>query len=214
MGVKAFHWLAPGVLKALGWQREIVERGRRATADLFAGLIKRYSFGTPEKVDPGIARFGERLIEATPIDVVAEFFPAFAVHDKTEALVAYDAVPALVLAGESDLITPADHSRTIAEMLPDADLVCVPGAGHLVMLERPELVNDHLVSLVERAARRPAARGPPAPDPAAPACDRSGAGTGSRQAVVAGPGAGTGPSPKAIDEGRWPGDGRAVPFAA
>ncbi|KOG49886.1 alpha/beta fold hydrolase [Streptomyces decoyicus] len=152
MGVKAFHWLAPGVLKALGWQREIVERGRRATADLFAGLIKRYSFGTPENVDPGIARFGERLIEATPIDVVAEFFPAFAVHDKTEALVAYDAVPALVLAGESDLITPADHSRTIAEMLPAADLVCVPGAGHLVMLERPELVNDHLVSLVERAS--------------------------------------------------------------
>ncbi|MFG2828714.1 alpha/beta fold hydrolase [Streptomyces sp. NPDC048434] len=152
MGVKAFHWLAPGVLKALGWQREIVERGRRATADLFAGLIKRYSFGTPEKVDPGIARFGERLIEATPIDVVAEFFPAFAVHDKTEALVAYDAVPALVLAGESDLITPADHSRTITEMLPDAELVCVPGAGHLVMLERPELVNEHLVSLVERAS--------------------------------------------------------------
>ncbi|MCL6301482.1 alpha/beta fold hydrolase [Streptomyces kronopolitis] len=152
MGMKAFHWLAPGVLKALGWQHEIVERGRRATADLFAGLIKRYSFGTPEKVDPGIARFGERLIEATPIDVVAEFFPAFAVHDKTESLVAYDAVPALVLAGESDLITPADHSRTIAEVLPDAELVCVPEAGHLVMLERPELVNEHLVSLVERAS--------------------------------------------------------------
>lgn len=152
MGVKAFHWLAPGVMRALGWQHEIVERGRRATADLFAGLIKRYSFGTPEQVDPGIARFGERLIEATPIDVVAEFFPAFAVHDKTEALVAYDAVPALVLAGESDLITPADHSRTIAEVLPDAELVCVPGAGHLVMLERPELVNEHLVSLVERAS--------------------------------------------------------------
>ncbi|MFB7636966.1 alpha/beta fold hydrolase [Streptomyces sp. NPDC056149] len=150
MGSKAFHWLAPGVLRALGRQSEIVERGRRATADLFAGLIKRYSFGGPD-VDPAIARFGERLIEATPIDVVAEFFPAFAVHDKTEALVAYDAVPALVLAGEEDLITPAEHSRTIAEVLPDAELVCVPDAGHLVMLERPELVNDHLVALVERA---------------------------------------------------------------
>ncbi|MFH8684495.1 alpha/beta fold hydrolase [Streptomyces lydicus] len=152
MGMKAFHRLAPGVLKALGWQRELVERGRQVTADLFAGLVKRYSFGTPEDVDPGIARFGERLIEGTPIDVVAEFFPAFAVHDKTEALVAYDAVPALVLAGESDLITPAEHSRTIAEVLPHAELVCVPGAGHLVMLERPELVNEHLVSLVERAS--------------------------------------------------------------
>jgi pimeloyl-ACP methyl ester carboxylesterase len=152
LGVKAFHRLAPGVLKALGAQSEIVERGRRATADLFAGLIKRYSFGTPADVDPGIARFAERLIEATPIDVVAEFFPAFAVHDKTEAMVAYDTVPALVLAGEQDLITPADHSRAIAELLPDAELVCVPDAGHLVMLERPELVNDQLVSLVERAS--------------------------------------------------------------
>ncbi|GGU63028.1 lipase [Streptomyces albospinus] len=151
MGSKAFHWLAPGVLKALGWQSEIVERGRRATADLFAGLIKRYSFGTQD-VDPAVARFGERLIEATPIDVVAEFFPAFAVHDKTDALVAYDSVPALVLAGEKDLITPAEHSRTIAEVLPNAGLVCVPGAGHLVMLERPDLVNDHLVALVERAS--------------------------------------------------------------
>ncbi|MCK7626320.1 alpha/beta hydrolase [Streptomyces sp. RS10V-4] len=155
MGSKAFHWLAPGVLRALGRQSELVERGRRATADLFAGLVKRYSFGSPE-VDPAVARFGERLIEATPIDVVAEFFPAFAVHDKTEALVAYDTVPALVLAGEEDLITPAEHSRTIAEVLPDAELVCVPEAGHLVMLERPELVNEHLVGLVERvsAARR------------------------------------------------------------
>ena len=90
LGVKAFHRFAPGVLKALGAQSEIVERGRRATADLFAGLVKRYSFGAPKDVDPGVARFAERLIEATPIDVVAEFFPAFAVHDKTEALVAYD----------------------------------------------------------------------------------------------------------------------------
>ncbi|WP_407552029.1 alpha/beta hydrolase [Streptomyces sp. Pv4-95] len=152
LGVKAFHRFAPGVLKALGAQSEIVERGRRATADLFAGLVKRYSFGTPKDVDPGVARFAERLIEATPIDVVAEFFPAFAVHDKTEALVAYDTLPALVLAGDRDLITPADHSQTIGELLPAAELVCVDGAGHLVMLERPELVNDHLVTLVERAS--------------------------------------------------------------
>ncbi|MFE7662940.1 alpha/beta fold hydrolase [Streptomyces celluloflavus] len=151
LGVKAFHRLAPGVLKALGAQSEMVERGRRATADLFAGIVKRYSFGTPEDVDPGVARFGERLIEATPIDVVAEFYPAFAEHDKTEALVAYDRVPALVLAGEKDLITPADHSRAIAELLPTAELVCLPGAGHLVMLERPDEVNEQLVSLVERA---------------------------------------------------------------
>ncbi|KAA6221194.1 alpha/beta hydrolase [Streptomyces albofaciens JCM 4342] len=152
LGVKAFHKLAPGVLKALGAQSELVEKGRRATADLFAGLVKRYSFGTPKEVDPGVARFAERMIEATPIDVVAEFFPAFAVHDKTEALAAFDAVPALVLAGDRDLITPSDHSDTIAELLPGAESVCEPGAGHLVMLERPEVVTGHLETLIGRAA--------------------------------------------------------------
>ncbi|MEU6115606.1 alpha/beta hydrolase [Streptomyces sp. NPDC047117] len=161
LGVKAFHRFAPGVLKALGAQSELVEKGRRATADLFAGLVKRYSFGAPKDVDPGVARFAERLIEATPIDVVAEFFPAFAVHDKTAALAAYDGVPALVLAGDRDLITPPEHSRTIGDLLPAAELVCVPDAGHLVMLEHPDLVNDRLTALVARAvsesrARRPA----------------------------------------------------------
>ncbi|WP_030676970.1 alpha/beta fold hydrolase [Streptomyces rimosus] len=157
LGVKAFHKLAPGVLKALGSQSELVEKGRRATADLFAGLVKRYSFGTPKEVDPGVARFAERMIEATPIDVVAEFFPAFAVHDKTEALAAFDAVPALVLAGDRDLITPSDHSDTIAGLLPGAESVCEPGAGHLVMLERPEVVTSHLETLIERAAATAAA---------------------------------------------------------
>ncbi|CAM5291366.1 MULTISPECIES: alpha/beta fold hydrolase [Streptomyces] len=157
LGVKAFHKLAPGVLKALGSQSELVEKGRRATADLFAGLVKRYSFGTPKEVDPGVARFAERMIEATPIDVVAEFFPAFAVHDKTEALANFDAVPALVLAGDRDLITPSDHSDTIAELLPGAESVCEPGAGHLVMLERPEVVTGHLETLIERAAAAAAA---------------------------------------------------------
>ncbi|MEU2788203.1 alpha/beta hydrolase [Streptomyces sp. NPDC007100] len=152
LGVKAFHKLAPGVLKALGAQSELVEKGRRATADLFAGLVKRYSFGTPKEVDPGVARFAERMIEATPIDVVAEFFPAFAVHDKTEALAAFDPVPALVLAGDRDLITPSDHSDAIAGLLPAAESVCEPGAGHLVMLERPEVVTGHLETLIERAA--------------------------------------------------------------
>ncbi|MGI5469394.1 alpha/beta fold hydrolase [Streptomyces sp. CA-132043] len=161
LGVKAFHRFAPGVLKALGAQSELVEKGRRATADLFAGLVKRYSFGAPKDVDPGVARFAERLIEATPIDVVAEFFPAFAVHDKTAALAAYDGVPALVLAGDRDLITPPEHSRAIGDLLPAAELVCVPDAGHLVMLEHPDLVNDRLTALVARAvsesrARRPA----------------------------------------------------------
>ncbi|MER8069632.1 alpha/beta hydrolase [Streptomyces sp. NPDC094034] len=155
-GVNAVRRVLPGVLKALGSQAELVERGRRATADLFAGLIKRYSFSSKD-VDPAVVRFAERLIESTPIDVVAEFYPAFTDHDKVQALSVFLEIPALVLAGESDLVTPSTHSEAIGDLLPDAELVLVPDAGHLVILEHPEAVTDRLADLLARVGAMPAA---------------------------------------------------------
>ncbi|WP_282796001.1 alpha/beta hydrolase [Streptomyces sp. CC224B] len=148
-GVNAVRRVLPGVLRALGSQAELVERGRRATSDLFAGVIKRYSFSSKD-VDPAVARFAERMIESTPIDVVAEYYPAFNDHDKTEALKHFTALPVLVLAGDEDLVTPSGHSEVIAGLLPDAELVLVPDAGHLVMLEHPEAVTDRLADLLAR----------------------------------------------------------------
>ncbi|MEV8122830.1 alpha/beta hydrolase [Streptomyces sp. NPDC085944] len=155
-GVNAVRRVLPGVLKALGQRAELVEKGRRATADLFAGIIKRYSFASRD-VDPAVARFAERMIESTPIDVVAEYYPAFNDHDKTEALAHFADLPVLVLAGVRDLVTPSEHSEAIAGLLPDAELVLVPDAGHLVMLEHPELVTDRLADLLARAGAVPAA---------------------------------------------------------
>ncbi|MEG3629371.1 alpha/beta fold hydrolase [Streptomyces poriticola] len=154
-GVNAVRRVLPGVLKALGQRADLVERGRRATADLFAGIIKRYSFASRD-VDPAVARFAERMIESTPIDVVAEYYPAFDDHDKTEALARFAGLPVLVLAGVEDLVTPSEHSETIAGVLPDAELVLVPDAGHLVMLEHPEVVTDRLADLLARAGAVPA----------------------------------------------------------
>jgi pimeloyl-ACP methyl ester carboxylesterase len=154
-GVNAVRRVLPGVLKALGQRAELVERGRRATADLFAGIIKRYSFASRD-VDPAVARFAERLIEGTPIDVVAEFYPAFTDHDKTAALARFADLPVLVLAGVKDLVTPSEHSESIAGLLPDAELVLVPDAGHLVMLEHPEAVTDRLADLLTRVGAVPA----------------------------------------------------------
>ncbi|MGA5580383.1 alpha/beta fold hydrolase [Streptomyces thermodiastaticus] len=154
-GVNAVRRVLPGVLKALGRRAELVEKGRRATADLFAGIVKRYSFAGRD-VDPAVARFAERMIESTPIDVVAEFYPAFTDHDKTEALARFRGLPVLVLAGTDDLITPGSHSEAIAGLLPEAELVLVPDAGHLVMLEHPDAVTGWLAALLTRAGALPA----------------------------------------------------------
>jgi pimeloyl-ACP methyl ester carboxylesterase len=57
-------------------------------------------------------------------------------------------VPALLVWGELDAIVPLDAGRRYAELLPEARLEVVPGAGHNVDLERPDalaaLVRDFL----------------------------------------------------------------------
>ncbi|MFE9840990.1 alpha/beta fold hydrolase [Streptomyces goshikiensis] len=148
-GLSAVRRVLPGVLRALGSQVELVEKGRRATADLFAGMVKRYSFGSRE-VDPAVARFAERLIETTPIDVVAEFYPAFQIHDKSAALQRFADIPVTVIAGDRDMITPAAHSEAIKAELPAAELTVLESAGHLMMLEYPETVTGLLGDLLVR----------------------------------------------------------------
>ena len=50
--------------------------------------------------------------------------------------------PALVIAGTADRLTPHIHSVQLAQGLPHARLVSVPGAGHMIALEHPDLVAD------------------------------------------------------------------------
>jgi pimeloyl-ACP methyl ester carboxylesterase len=145
----------PGVIRALGSQATLVDAGRRVAGDLYAGLMRRLSFGDPERVDPGVARFAERLIESVPMDVVADFYPAFAQHEKTGALsvlhgLAAD-LPVLVLAAGRDEMTPAAHSERIGVALPRAETVLLPDAGHLMLLEEPARVNEALGRLLARS---------------------------------------------------------------
>ena len=47
-------------------------------------------------------------------------------------------LPTLVVVGSRDVITPVRRVRAMAEGIPGARFVILAGAGHLVMLERPE----------------------------------------------------------------------------
>ncbi|MFI1379013.1 alpha/beta fold hydrolase [Embleya sp. NPDC020886] len=155
-GARLVHRIAPGVLRTLGRRAALVEAGRRAARDLVYLFTERYAFNS--EVDPTLVRFTDRMISGTPIDVIAEFFPAFEAHDKLAALPALAHVPTLVVAGEGDLIAPASHSEAIKEALPGAELLVVPQSGHLTLLEHPEVVNAALRELLARTATAPKRR--------------------------------------------------------
>ena len=145
------HRVAPQVLTQLSRKPALVERGWRMGSDLGYVITKRYSYATD--VPPSLVEFTAEMISSTPIEVISEFFPAFVAHDKLAALPVLDGIETLVLCGDKDALTPADHSQAMVEALPSAELVVVDRAGHLVMLEHPDLVNAHLRALVERAGR-------------------------------------------------------------
>lgn len=69
--------------------------------------------------------------------------------DRTHDLAAVD-VPTVVVVGGEDQLTPVPEMAAIAEQVPGAELVVVPGAAHLPNLEKPEAFNAALARLLER----------------------------------------------------------------
>jgi pimeloyl-ACP methyl ester carboxylesterase len=149
---KVVHRVAPGAVSTLARSPDLVSRTRRLGSDLEEMLVRRYSFASP--VPHSLVRFAADMIAATRIDVVADFLPTFDLHDAREALAALADTEVLVLSGAQDAMTPADHSDELALLLPQAEHVVVEDAGHLVMLEHPEVVDRALFGLVERGIAR------------------------------------------------------------
>jgi pimeloyl-ACP methyl ester carboxylesterase len=48
------------------------------------------------------------------------------------------AVPVTLILGERDMMTPAKAGKALAAVLPNARTVVLPGAGHMMMVERPD----------------------------------------------------------------------------
>lgn len=68
------------------------------------------------------------------------------------SLVATVPCPTLVMTGELDTwANPAQH-QAIADLMPNAELEIVPGAGHMIQLEAPEAVNAAIARWLARPA--------------------------------------------------------------
>jgi pimeloyl-ACP methyl ester carboxylesterase len=141
--------LLPGVVSALGRRAAVVERGRALGHDLSFALTRRYSFASD--VPPSYVEWTSDMLAATPIDVVADFFPDFDKHDRLAALAALRDVETLVMVGRQDKVTPLKHSEAIADELPNARLVVLEDCGHMLVFEHHDVVTDALHGLVERA---------------------------------------------------------------
>jgi pimeloyl-ACP methyl ester carboxylesterase len=152
------------VLPVAAWTMRRIPRfaegTRRAAAVLVSTATRSLSFASTD-VDPALARYVDSMIAGTPVDVIAEFYPALAGMDHTGALDPLRRIPTLVLTGEEDTMIPKAHSEEIVQHLggnqnASTEFVVVPGAGHMVLLEKPAEVSSALTRLLRRVAEMPA----------------------------------------------------------
>lgn len=133
---------------------KLVHRTRGAARAVLRPILKTASFGD-DAVSPSVVAFSEAMIHETEIATLVEFLHALEVHDETAALPVLARVPTLIACGDHDMLTPVKHSEEMAAALPNCELVILPGAGHVAMMEQPDVVNDALVRLVEKATPSP-----------------------------------------------------------
>ena len=59
-------------------------------------------------------------------------------------------VPTLIMVGELDSLTPPSMSKEIMREIKNSCIKIIPGAGHLINIEKPELFNENLIKFLER----------------------------------------------------------------
>jgi pimeloyl-ACP methyl ester carboxylesterase len=136
---------APVVARMAGGQIRLSQRTGRGllpSGDL-SYLIARRAFGAHP--DPTQVEMTRAIIDDTSPLVVAELLRDVMSVDLSSDLEKVD-LPALVIVGSKDRLLPPWTARRLAEALPRAELLTLPGCGHMVMLERPR----ELTAAIER----------------------------------------------------------------
>lgn len=126
--------------------RMLSRRTRRRPPTIESQVVRRFLLGRPVRADDHRVVLADLV--ATPPDSMCGFFADLMRHDRSAALAALAPVPTHILVGDCDRLTPAGHARRLARSMPWARLTVMPGAGHMLTLERDGAVTHALARLV------------------------------------------------------------------
>lgn len=110
-----------------------------------------YNYG-PGGRERHAGRIGEDIVERLRFPFAADAYRAQLAaamgHDVADRLGAIGA-PTLVVHGDADRMVPTANGRRLAEEIPGARLIELPGAGHLYFTDAPQADRDVLAFLTE-----------------------------------------------------------------
>jgi pimeloyl-ACP methyl ester carboxylesterase len=141
--------LAEPAMAALNRIPAVVEQTRQAGSDLAFLVTRQLTFPSP--VPPSYVKFVGEMLAQTPLEVIADFYPAFNQLDEYQGTQVINRVPTTVIGGRQDLVTPFRHTELLIEELPNADTLILDPCGHMAMIEYHDQVDAMLEKLIDRA---------------------------------------------------------------
>jgi 3-oxoadipate enol-lactonase len=100
------------------------------------------------QAQPDLVRQVQQMMDRQPPEGIAAAAHGLAVREDVTNLIAAIDVPTLVVVGQHDVISTVDEMRKIADVSPNAVWFDVPGAGHLAVIEKPDLVNNAIAQFL------------------------------------------------------------------
>lgn len=142
----AFGRAHPVVIGGLARMTYLIDQTRKVNQ---YALTRRLALApdAPEKY----ADMTDEMISRASTHVFWDFYPNFTTLDLYHALAALPGDRTIVIAGTKDQLTVLRHSRKLAEVIDGSELIVCEGAGHMMMLEAHEQVNESMIKLLERA---------------------------------------------------------------
>ena len=94
----------------------------------------------------------QAMADGVPDHVLMGCLQGMAKRPDSRGLLADLDLPALVIVGAEDRVTPPEEARALATALPRAQLVVVPNSGHTPTLEQPAAVGAAMATVMSDAS--------------------------------------------------------------
>ena len=136
-----------GKIKRAQQARSVKTEGMKKFAEAFLKAV--FYEKTPEKNPQAIELIRSMIEQTSPIAVAGTLLALAGRTDTTSSLFSIK-VPALILVGKHDAITPPSASQAMKEKIPNAGMHVLSGAAHLSNLENTEEFNNYLLQFLEK----------------------------------------------------------------
>lgn len=128
-----------------------IERVRERGVEVLAEEMLPRMLSPENLSDERIAGRVREIVLRQPAEGMTGALAALREREDNAATLTSITVPAIVVVGEHDAITPPDVALAMAREIPNARPIVVANAGHMSPMENPEEVNLALIELLARA---------------------------------------------------------------